>query len=49
VNYNPAPGIYSKNNNWGIINLGFDKTIQYYYIKNDGKFLLVADALYYKN
>jgi hypothetical protein len=49
VNYNPAPGIYSKNNNWGMINLGFDKTIRYYYIQNDGKFLLVADALYYKN
>jgi hypothetical protein len=49
VNYNPAPGIYSKNNNWGIVDLGFDKTIQYYYVQNDGKFLLLADALYYKN
>ncbi|HEY4338080.1 MAG TPA: hypothetical protein VGM89_19355 [Puia sp.] len=49
VNYNPVPGIYSKNNNWGPINRGFDKTIGYYYLKNDGKFLLVADALYYKN
>ena len=50
VNYNPAPGIYSKNNNWGIVDLGFDKAIGYYYIKNDGRFLLVAaDGLYYKN
>jgi hypothetical protein len=49
VNYNPVPGIYSKNNNWGPINPGFDKTIGYYYIKSDGKFLLVADGLYYKN
>jgi len=49
VNYNPAPGIYSKNNNWGMVNTGFTRTIGYYYIKNDGKFLLAADGLYYKN
>ncbi|MBS1604817.1 MAG: hypothetical protein JST42_19285 [Bacteroidetes bacterium] len=50
VNYNPKPGIYRKSNNWGgPIDLGFNKTIRYYYIKNDGNFLLVDDALYYKN
>jgi hypothetical protein len=50
VNSTPTPGIYRKNNNWGgPIDLGFNQTIRYYYIKNDGNFLLVADALYYKN
>lgn len=50
VNSTPAPGIYRKSLNWGgPIDLGFDQAIRYYYIRNDGNFLLVADALYYKN
>lgn len=48
VNHNPQPGIYSKNNNWGRIDLNFAKPIRYYYIKNDGKFLLASDGLYYR-
>jgi len=51
VNFNNSPGIYHKNANWsGPLDLGFDNsTIRYYYIKNDGNFLLAADGLYYKN
>ncbi|HVS97034.1 MAG TPA: hypothetical protein VHE54_11140 [Puia sp.] len=50
VNASNTPGIYQKSNNWGgPMNLGFDKTIRYYYIRSDGKFLLAADGLYYKN
>lgn len=48
VNAAPKQGIYSKNNNWGRIDLGFTKPIRYFYIKNDGQFLLASDALYYK-
>ncbi|KIO78884.1 hypothetical protein TH53_00780 [Pedobacter lusitanus] len=50
VRYTPKPGIYSIKNNWGRLELGFDKTIYSYYIKPDGNFLLVGqDGLYYKN
>jgi len=49
VCYTPNPGIYTRNNNWSILNLGFTQNIDYYYIKNDGKFLLASNGLYYKN
>lgn len=49
VNSTPRPGIYSRNNNWGKIDLGFPKPVWYFHIKSDGKFLLASDALYYKN
>jgi hypothetical protein len=49
VNYNPRPGVYSRNNNWDRLDLNFDKAIRYFYIRNDGGFLLAADAIYYKN
>jgi hypothetical protein len=49
VNYNPRPGVYSRNNNWDRIDLNFEKIIRYFYIRNDGGFLLAADAIYYKN
>ena len=46
---NPNPGLYSKNNNWSKIDLGFNKMINYYYAKNDGTFLLASEgALFYK-
>jgi hypothetical protein len=44
------PGIYSLKNNWGRQELGFSKDIYSYYIKSDGKFLLInQDGVYYKN
>ena len=50
LNANPQPGIYSVNNNWSILNLGFTKTITSYYIRQDGSFLLYSyDGLYYRN
>ncbi|MGV3505492.1 MAG: hypothetical protein ACO1O1_17430 [Adhaeribacter sp.] len=48
VNISPKAGIYSRNNNWGKVELNFTKPISYFYIKNDGKFLLASDGLYYK-
>jgi hypothetical protein len=46
----PQPGIYSINNNWGRVEVNFNKTIYSYFIKPDGKFLLLSDdGLYYRN
>jgi hypothetical protein len=50
VNHTPTPGIYSKNNNWGLLNIGFTGIIGYYFRKTDGNFLLSSGGwLHYKN
>ena len=50
VNSTPKPGIYSKRNNWGRIELDFNERIYSYFIKPDGGFLLLGqNALYYRN
>lgn len=49
VNYNPMPGIYSSQN-WSRIELGFEKTIYTYLLKQDCTFLIAADdGVYYHN
>jgi len=46
----PQAGVYSIGNNWGRIEMNFPKTINSYYIKPDGGFLLWSyDGLYYRN
>jgi len=47
VNFTPVPGIYSKNNNWGRIDIGFNDRIEYYYRKNNGNFLVVSKSWFY--
>jgi len=50
VRFAPKSGVYSKNNNWGRLELGFSKDIYAYYAKTDGNFLLVGEeGLFYKN
>ncbi|GAO41398.1 hypothetical protein FPE01S_01_04100 [Flavihumibacter petaseus NBRC 106054] len=47
VNYNPAPGVYSKSANWGRLDLGFGQAINYYFRKQNGKFLLGSNNFLY--
>jgi len=48
VNYNPAPGIYSKNNGWNLLDIGFNGPANYYFLKQNDKFLIGSQGwLYY--
>jgi hypothetical protein len=50
VRSTPTPGIYSVNNNWNRIELGFTKPIYNYYLKSDNTFILISNAgCYYFN
>jgi hypothetical protein len=50
VNHTPSPGIYRKNNNWGRVDIGFNDRIDYFYLKNNGNFLVRSNAwLFYKD
>ena len=47
---NPKPGIYSKLNNWSLLDIGFSKLIYNYYLKSNKTFLIISnDGLYYIN
>jgi len=49
VNGNPTPGIYSSQN-WQRLELGFNGSINNYFLKKDGTFLLISsEGLYYHN
>ncbi|MEO8415927.1 MAG: hypothetical protein ABI472_19865 [Ginsengibacter sp.] len=48
VNYNPVPGIYAENNGWNLLNVGFNTPFNYYYLKQNGQFLIGSQGwLYY--
>jgi hypothetical protein len=48
VNYTPSPGIYSENNGWSLLNAGFNGRIDYFFLKDNNKFLISSQgALYY--
>jgi hypothetical protein len=50
VNHTPSPGIYRKSNNWGKVDIGFNERINYYYLKNNGNFVIGSDKwLFYKD
>ena len=50
VKGSPKSGIYSKSNNWSLINVGFNKRINYFYLKSDNTFMILSsDGLYYFN
>lgn len=49
VNSSPDPGIYSSQN-WRKLNLNFKFSVNSYYLKSDGTFLIVSgDGVYYYN
>ena len=48
VNYSLEPGIYSKSNGWNLLDVGFNKPINYYFLKENDKFLIGSmKGLYY--
>jgi hypothetical protein len=47
VNDTPVPGIYSKNNSWNLLDIGFNNRISYYYLKDNNKYLIGSDGWVY--
>jgi hypothetical protein len=47
VNYSSIPGIYSESNSWKWVDIGFNGRIDYYYLKENNKYLVDSDGWVY--
>lgn len=48
-NASTVPGIYSKSNNWSLIDIGFTNPINYFYLKQNGAFVIGSQGWLYYN